>query len=76
VTDFAEDRARVERRRIAHDLSNQIMVVQGNLELLRRKLEREERPLDHLELASGAVERCRALAERLVLLSTDPEGPD
>jgi hypothetical protein len=68
MTDLAEDRTIVERRRIAHDLSNQIMVVQGNLDLLRMKLGREERPWAHLELASEAVERCRILTERLSAL--------
>lgn len=68
MTDLAEDRATVERRRIAHDLSNQIMVVQGNLELLRMKLLRDERPLGHLDVASEAVERCRILTERLSAL--------
>jgi len=62
-----------ERRRIAHDLSNQIMVVQGNLDLLRMKLEREERPWDHLKLASDAVERCRILIERLSELCREPD---
>ena len=62
-----------ERRRIAHDLSNQIMVVQGNLDLLRMKLEREERPWDHLNVASGAVERCRILIERLSELCREPD---
>jgi hypothetical protein len=54
MNDLAEDSATAERRRIAHDLSNQIMVVQGNLDLLRMKLDREERPWSHLELASDA----------------------
>jgi hypothetical protein len=69
MTDLAEDRATVERRRIAHDLSNQIMVVQGNLELLRMKLLRDERPWAHLDVAAEAVERCRILTERLSALS-------
>jgi hypothetical protein len=68
MTDPGEDPTTVERRRIAHDLSNQIMVVQGNLELLRMKLDRDERPWGHLEVASDAVERCRLLTERLSVL--------
>lgn len=73
MNDRVEDSATAERRRIVHDLSNQIMVVQGNLDLLRMKLEREERAWGHLELASDAAERCRALTERLRVLSTEPE---
>jgi signal transduction histidine kinase len=65
MKDLAEDSAAAERRRIAHDLSNQIMVVQGNLELLRLKLPGEEGLRSHLELASEAVERCRVLTDRL-----------
>ena len=68
MTDLEEERTTVERRRIAHDLSNQIMVVQGNLDLLRMKLERDERPWGHLQVASDAVERCRLLTERLSVL--------
>lgn len=68
MNDLAEDPATAERRRIAHDLSNQIMVAQGNLDLLRMKLECEERLWGHLERASDAVERCRILTERLSAL--------
>jgi hypothetical protein len=68
MNDLAEDSAMAEHRRITHDLSNQIMVVQGNLDLIRMKLEREERPWGHLELASDAVERCRILTQRLSAL--------
>jgi hypothetical protein len=71
MTDLAADRTTFERRRIVHDLSNQIMVVQGNLGLLRIKLVREEPPLANLELASEAVERCRILTERLSALSQE-----
>jgi hypothetical protein len=49
------------------------MVVQGNLELLRMKLEPEGKLWSHLELASDAAERCLALTERLGALSTEPE---
>lgn len=72
MNDPVEDSATAERRRIAHDLSNQIMVVQGNLELLRMKLQRDEKPWNHLEHASAAAELCRALTERLVVLSREP----
>jgi hypothetical protein len=68
MSDLPEDAATAERRRIAHDLSNQIMVVQGNLHLLRLKFEREERAWGHLELAAVAVERCRILTEELSAL--------
>jgi hypothetical protein len=64
MNDHAEDAAAAERRRITHDLSNQIMVVQGNLELLRMKLLREGLR-SHVDLASEAVERCRVLTDRL-----------
>lgn len=73
MNDPVEDSTTAERRRIAHDLSNLIMVVQGNLELLRMKLEPEGKLWSHLELASDAAERCRALTERLGALSTEPE---
>jgi hypothetical protein len=68
MNDLSEDSAMAEHRRIAHDLSNQIMVVQGNLDLIRMKLGREERPWGHLEAAANAVERCRILTERLSAL--------
>jgi hypothetical protein len=55
MNDLSEDSAMAEHRRIAHDLSNQIMVVQGNLDLIRMKLGREERPWGHLEAAANAV---------------------
>jgi hypothetical protein len=54
-----------ERRRIVHDLCNAVMVVQGNLDLLRLKLRPEERITRHLELAVEAAENCRLLADRL-----------
>ena len=73
MNDPVEDSTTAERRRIAHDLSNQIMVVQGNLDLLRMKLEPEGKLWSHLELASDAAERCLALTERLSALSREPE---
>jgi len=69
----AQDPAAIERRRIAHDLSNHVMVVQGNLDLLRTKLERADHPFGHLELAADAIERCRILTERLSQLCREPE---
>ena len=73
MNDPVEDSTTAERRRIAHDLSNLIMVVQGNLELLRMKVPREGKLWSHLELASDAAERCLALTERLSALSREPE---
>jgi hypothetical protein len=73
MSDPADELAAAERRRVAHDLSNLILVVQGNLELIRMKLPREGKLWSQLELASDAAERCRALAERLSALSRDPE---
>ncbi len=72
MTDPPQDSAEAERRRIAHDLSNQVMVVQGNLELIRLGLPREGTLGGHLELAAEAAERCRALAERLSELCRKP----
>jgi hypothetical protein len=60
MKDLAEDLVTVEQRRIAHDLSNQIMVVQGNLDLLRMKLERGERP-GAIWSRVGRRQRCRTL---------------
>lgn len=57
--------AAAERRRMVHDLSNLVMVVQGNLDLLRMKLGPDERVRGHLDSASLAVERCRILAAEL-----------
>ena len=64
-----------ECRKVAHDLSNQILVVQGNLDLLGMKLPGEAKLRCHLELASNAAERCRALTERLRTITGKPE-PD
>jgi hypothetical protein len=73
MTEPADELAAAERRRVAHDLSNFIMVVQGNLDLIRMKLPREGKLWSQLELASDAAERCRALTERLCALSKEPE---
>jgi hypothetical protein len=54
-----------ERRRIVHDLSNAVMVVQGNLDLLRRKLRPGEKTEGYLDLALEAAEKCRVLTDRL-----------
>lgn len=70
---LSEDSVTAERRRITHDLSNQILVVQGNLELLRMKLPLEGKLESHLELASDAAERCRGLIERLSELWRESE---
>jgi hypothetical protein len=65
------DAAEAERRRVVHDLSNLIMVLQGNLELIRMGLPREGKPWTHLQLACDAAERCRALTELLGALSRE-----
>lgn len=73
MNDLAEDRITAEWRRATHDLSNLIMVVQGNLELMRMKLPRGGKLWSQLELASDAAERCRALTARLRALSSQPD---
>lgn len=73
MTQLADELAAAERRRIAHDLSNWIMVVQGNLELIRMNLPREGKLWGRLELAFDAAERCRTLTERLCAVSKEPE---
>jgi hypothetical protein len=57
--------AEEERRRIVHDLANAILVVQGNLDLLRLKLRPGEGIRRHLDLAMEAAETCRLLTDRL-----------
>lgn len=61
-------------RRIAHDMSNQLMVIAGNLELLRMKLPEEPKLRSYLELAVAAVDRCEALAEQLGALARGPDS--
>ena len=73
MTQLPDEPAASEKRRIAHDLSNWIMVVQGNLELIRMSLPREGKLGSRLELACDAAERCRILTERLCAVSKEPE---
>ncbi len=59
----------IQRSRIVHELANQLMVVEGNLELIRSSLLRDGREEFRLERASKAIERCRILTELLCTLS-------
>jgi signal transduction histidine kinase len=55
-------------------MSNQLMVIAGNLELLRMKLPEEPKLRSYLELAVAAVDRCEALAEQLGALARGPDS--
>lgn len=46
-----------------HELSNLLMVIQGNLDLIRMNLSKPEKIPIHVDLATHAVERLAALSE-------------
>ena len=55
---------------IAHDFNNLIMIVKGNLRLLRKRLDAtSEQPLHYVAAADEALDRAAALTQRILAFS-------
>jgi signal transduction histidine kinase len=61
-----------ELARLSHQLNNLLMIIQGNLDLIRMNSTSPEKVASFAETASDALERCTELTDQL----SRPSGPE